>query len=135
MAKQEPYWDGVWAYPLMSVDYKELELKYAGALVTRFRRIVMPVNNWHHIVVFIDGVKELDKIKVTRIPRKKPSDSQAFIPAGILFVVGIFSILVGFGSLLSSEPIAETLFLFIVGAMLATAGLVSWMIGIKNHEA
>lgn len=95
----------------------------------------MPVNNWHHIVVFIDGVKELDKIKVTRIPRKKPSDSQAFIPAGILFVVGIFSILVGFGSLLSSEPIAETLFLFIVGAMLATAGLVSWMIGIKNHEA
>lgn len=132
MSKQKPYWDGVWAYPLISIDYAELEKKFAMALVNRLHNIRMPIDDWHHVVIFIDGVKEVDKIKVPSVPRKKSSDSLSFLPAGILFMVGIFSILVGFGSLLSSEPIAETLFMFIGGSILAIAGLVSWIFGIKD---
>lgn len=132
MAKQEPYWDGVWAYPLMSVDYTELEKKFAMALVNRLRNIRMPIDEWHHVVIFIDGVKEVDKIKVPSVSRKKSSDSRTFLLAGILFVVGIFQILIGFGSLFLNEPIGETLFMFIGGSILATAGLVSWIFGIKE---
>lgn len=129
MAKQEPYWDGIWAYPLMSFDYKELELKYAGALVDRFRKIVMPIDEWHHVVIFIDGVKEVDKIKVTH---KKSTSLDAFIIGALLFFFGIAQILASFGSWFLTGATVVTLLIFISGTMLATAGLVSWIFGIKD---
>ena len=105
------------------------------ALVNRFRVIKMPIDNWHHVVIFIDGVKEVDKINVPREQHGNLRNSRILITAGILFTFGIFQILLGFGSLFLTESTEVTLFMFILGTMLATAGLVSWIFGIKNHEA
>ena len=130
--EQKPYWDGVWAYPLISVDYAELEKKFAMALVNRFRVIKMPIDNWHHVVIFIDGVKEVDKINVPREQHGNLRNSRILITAGILFTFGIFQILLGFGSLFLTESTEVTLFMFILGTMLATAGLVSWIFGVRD---
>ena len=128
----EKFWDGIWAHPVMSFDYKELELKYTEALVNKFRKIVMPFDKWHHIVLFIDGVKEMDKIVVTYVPREKPSNSRTLTVGALLFLFGIVQILLGFGSLFLTESTAITLFAFTLGVMSATAGLVSWIFGVKN---
>jgi hypothetical protein len=132
----KPFWKGVWNPEYPEPEYAELEVRYMKALTEKFAKTSTSLSygTWHHIVLFIDGAKEMDdwmrEIEVTWIPHERERDPMRAVIIGILlFMFGVIQILIGFGILLVLGETAVSFGMITLGALFGGAGIAAWISG------